>query len=317
MNKIITSGIVTTGFILATGLCGIAHAAGSATMSLSPSSGTYNSGSTLTVEVDENGNGSPVSVVTADLSYNASQLQYDSASCGGSFSSPASVSGGGGSVSLSCFTPGGSTAPTGSASVGSVSFTVLGDTGSTSITFGSGSIVASNGVNEWNGSTVGGTYTMQTQPSSNSGSSNGGSSSGSSNGGSNSSSNGSKSNSGNSNGSGVLGASTNSPNSTASTSSTNQGGTANNTAVTSKSKTSSPKGSTVTNSSKPLVNASKTSFVDYLSGIIAALIVLFVATRVYFSRKIKPVRASVETKSESVKKPESAAKNTKNLSKKK
>lgn len=145
---------------------GLAHAAGSGSLALSPSSGTENVGTTFSVDVYENGNGTSVNVVTADLSYNAAQLQYVSANCGGVFNNSASISGGSGSVSLSCFVAGGATAPTDNELIGSVSFEALAGSGSTSINFGSDSIMAtpstSPSTNIWNGATTGGSFTLTT-----------------------------------------------------------------------------------------------------------------------------------------------------------
>src|SRR5665213_3173941 len=135
-------------------------AAGSASLSLSPASGTENINSTFTVGVYENGDN--VSAVTADMSYDQLALSLVSAACGGAFSSTIQASGSGGSGTLSCYTPPGSVVVSGNQEVGTVSFKALAGSGSASLTFGSGSEIANNGTNLWNGSTAGGNYTLVT-----------------------------------------------------------------------------------------------------------------------------------------------------------
>jgi hypothetical protein len=141
---------------------GLAHAAGSASFSLSPSGGTYNINSTFSLMVSETSTDA-VNVVTAKLSYDASKLQYVGVDASGSgFGGDASTSGGAGSITISRYvTPAGSTV-TGTQNVASVNFKALVGSGSTSVTFAAGSQIASNGSNVWNGSTTGGTYTLAT-----------------------------------------------------------------------------------------------------------------------------------------------------------
>ena len=133
------------------------------TLTLSPASGTYSVGSTLTVTVNETTTTDAINAVEADLSYNTSQLQFVSAACSSTFSVYVPPTGGSGAVSLACAVP--NTTVTGTQTVGTVSFTVLAG-GSAPITFASTSaiILASNLSNTWNGNTTGGTYTLANAP---------------------------------------------------------------------------------------------------------------------------------------------------------
>jgi hypothetical protein len=155
-------------------LGGTAHAAGTAAFSLSPASGTLTQGNNLTLVVSENAD---ANAVTAKLTYDASKLQCNGAS--NAFGSTISATCGGGSVTISGYAAPGTTA---SGTVGTVNFTVLGNAGSTSIAFATGSQIANNGTNLWNGSTAGASYSLTapattTPPTTGSGSSNTGSSS--------------------------------------------------------------------------------------------------------------------------------------------
>jgi hypothetical protein len=147
---------------------GVSHAAGSAIFSLNPSLATENIGSTFNVAVYENGNGSAVNTVIANLSYNQSQLQFVSAVCAGDFNAQyITPSGGSGSVSITCATPGGSTAPTDNELAGVITFKALVGSGSSTITFAtSSSILAADGHGTpiWNGDTTtsSATYSLAT-----------------------------------------------------------------------------------------------------------------------------------------------------------
>ncbi|HXY18234.1 MAG TPA: cohesin domain-containing protein [Candidatus Nitrosopolaris sp.] len=139
-----------------------ALAAGSAGLGLSPSGGSFAVGSTHSLAIYENG--TDVNVVTANLSYDASSLQFLGASCGGAFPGAVQESGGGGAVALSCYVSPGSPAVSGSQEVGVVSFKALAGGGSTAVSFASSSIVASTDstFNAWNGNTAGGSYSFYT-----------------------------------------------------------------------------------------------------------------------------------------------------------
>src|SRR6185369_7292187 len=105
--------------------------------------------STFSLTVSETST-DPVNVVTAKLSYDASKLQYIGVDASGSgFGGEASTSGGSGSVTISRYvTPAGSTV-TGAQKIANVSFKALVGSGSTAVSFASGSQIASNGSNVW------------------------------------------------------------------------------------------------------------------------------------------------------------------------
>lgn len=144
--KIIAAQIL----LVASMTTGSAMAAGSATLTLSPSSGQATQGSSYVVSVYENGN--DVNVVTVRLNYDASKLSCDSGSVSSSAAFPNSVtvSCGGGQAVISRYTSAGSTAPSGSL-VANVTFNVVGDSGAATVSVADGSQIASNGANVWDG----------------------------------------------------------------------------------------------------------------------------------------------------------------------
>ncbi len=106
--------------------------AASATMSLSPGSGSEAEGSTFTLNIYENSGTDPVSAVSADLSYPANLLSFDNISSSYAFGIVASNSGGNGSVNID---RGAIPAVTGNQLVASVRFKVLASSGTASVTF--------------------------------------------------------------------------------------------------------------------------------------------------------------------------------------
>lgn len=132
-----------------------ASAAGTASLSLSPNSGSHVQNSSFTVQV--NVNGTDVNVVTAKISYDASKLSCTSVGGSTAFPNTVVATCGGGSVTISRYSQ---TNVSGSASVGSVSFKALANSGTAVVSFSSGSQIASNGVNIWNGNTTGGSYAL-------------------------------------------------------------------------------------------------------------------------------------------------------------
>src|SRR5580704_6444133 len=66
------------------GLFNVGLAAGSATLYLTPSSGSYSVGQTLTVSVYTNTSGDTTNAVEADFSYSSSTLQFQSIDTSGS-----------------------------------------------------------------------------------------------------------------------------------------------------------------------------------------------------------------------------------------
>ncbi len=142
---------------------GLVAAAGSASFSLSPASGSHDINTTFSVSIYENSGSETVNTVDAHLSYDQAKLEYISLSTGGSpFGTCTETSGGGGSVRITCAKLGGTV--TGNQFVGSVSFKALVGLGSTSVNFASDShIVRSpDSVDIWNGNTTGGTYSFTT-----------------------------------------------------------------------------------------------------------------------------------------------------------
>lgn len=122
-----------------------AFAANPASFSLSPSTSSVVKGSSFTVVVYENGDN--VNAVTTKLTFNSAQLQLNSTSCGGSFSSSIAETNG-----QTCFTAGGSTV-NGSVLALSASFTALANSGSASVSIATGSKIVSSDTNTniWNG----------------------------------------------------------------------------------------------------------------------------------------------------------------------
>lgn len=138
-------------------------AAGSASLTLSPSSGSYVKGSTLSVSINVTSS-DLVNAVQADLTYDTAKLQYVNVDgTGSAFDFPLSATGGGGSVQIARGVSGGGTV-SGTKKFASVNFTVLASGATASITFASSSAVLSPGgsgtTNVWNGNTTGGTYTL-------------------------------------------------------------------------------------------------------------------------------------------------------------
>jgi Cohesin domain len=133
-------------------------AAGNASFALSPASGSYKVGDNVTVKITENSGTEAVNAVEADLVYDKAVLQFVSIDAGASaFAIAAPTTAGGGVVNI----PRGSmTALTGTQTVASVTFKVIG-TGTTAIRFAgtSGIIKESGTVDIWNRSTAGATFT--------------------------------------------------------------------------------------------------------------------------------------------------------------
>lgn len=139
------------------------HASSLDTLTLSPSSGSYSLNNSLVLTVTENSATDVINAAEADLSYNSSELQFVSAACSSTFSLSGQATGGSGSATLACATP--NTTVSGSQTLGTVTFTVIGG-GSSVVTFASTSsmVLASNQSNVWDGVTTGGTYTIATAP---------------------------------------------------------------------------------------------------------------------------------------------------------
>lgn len=135
-------------------------AAGSATFTITPGSGTYTVGDTLTVKIYEN-SAEPVIGVTANISYDKNSLEFVSLDGGQSgFTTSMPSSAGNGVVKISRAIMGGSLS--GSQLVSAVTFKAVGASGRSVISFLPGSaIVASGGRDVWNGSTAGAAFTVK------------------------------------------------------------------------------------------------------------------------------------------------------------
>ncbi len=141
-------------------------AVGTAALTLSPTSGSYNINSNFTVDIYVNSSATdPVASVEVQLSYDAAKLQYVSIEpTGGAFPDCFGKTGGGGTASMSCLKAG-APFPTGSQKVGTVTFKALAGNGTTSVSFAANSHVwKADGIPTelWNGVTTGGTYTLVT-----------------------------------------------------------------------------------------------------------------------------------------------------------
>lgn len=149
-----------TGTLLAV----LSKAAGNATLTLTPSSGTFGINTGLTVAVHEDSGSESVSTVDVKLAYDPSKLQFVSISTAGSpFNFCTESFGGGGQISIVCANIGGSV--TGRQFIGNINFQVLAGSGSTSIAFRSESKILKNDgtdANIWNGNMAGGTYSLST-----------------------------------------------------------------------------------------------------------------------------------------------------------
>ncbi len=143
-------------------------ATGTATYSISPSTGSYNIGTDFTVSIFENSGTVPVAGADAFLTYDATKLDFVSVNTtGGVFtdcptnSSAPNPTGGNGTVKISCIKFGSTF--TGNQKIGNVTFRPKVGTGSTSITFAANSAIYDESVsNVWNGVTTGGTFTYGT-----------------------------------------------------------------------------------------------------------------------------------------------------------
>jgi hypothetical protein len=156
MKLLATTVIAAT--VLVSAFSGAAHAAGSASFSLSPASGSHVQGTSFTVTVRETG--SNVNVVNAKMTYDPSKLSCNSIGASSAFPATVQANCGGGSITISRYTNPGDPAVNGTQTIGTINFTALANSGSADVKFAAGSQIVSNGVNEWNGSTTGGTYTF-------------------------------------------------------------------------------------------------------------------------------------------------------------
>ncbi|MDP2702661.1 MAG: cohesin domain-containing protein, partial [Candidatus Rokubacteria bacterium] len=133
--------------------------ADSATLYLSPASGSVSKGSILTISVRENSGNEPVNSVQANLSYPANLLDFVSISSSSAWGVVAQNSGGGGSVQIA---RGALPAVSGDQLVASVRFKAKTDSGTASINFASGSaVVSANSNTDVKSGERGGNYTLK------------------------------------------------------------------------------------------------------------------------------------------------------------
>ena len=139
------------------------HAAGTGVLSLSPSSGSYVVGSNVAVQIRADSKTDLVNAVQASLTYDAAKLQYVSIAEGTAFPTVAATSTGtSGVIRLARATlPGAEVS--GSNLVATVTFKVLGNTGTTNVSFDSAFsyIVRSSDNADVLGTTNGAAFTMR------------------------------------------------------------------------------------------------------------------------------------------------------------
>jgi hypothetical protein len=152
----VSAGLIVFGYLITR-----IFAAGSATLYLTPASGSYAIGSSVNVQVWANTGTDPSNAVEADLSYPQAQLQFVSIDgTGSAFGIPAAGSGGSGSVTIARGVTGGQPPVTGAALVATVKFNVIAS-GSAPITFkNSSAIVRSTDSTNILNTTVGATYSI-------------------------------------------------------------------------------------------------------------------------------------------------------------
>jgi hypothetical protein len=148
--------------------------AASATLYMSPASGSVVQGTYLTVSIHENSDSEPVNAVQANFSYPANLLQFVSISSSSAFSVAAQSTGGGGGVQIG---RGALPSVTGDQLVATVQFLALASSGSATLAFSGGSSVvsATSNTNVMTAS-PGGSYSLAAPPASGAGSASGGSS---------------------------------------------------------------------------------------------------------------------------------------------
>lgn len=135
-------------------------AAGAA--SLSTGSASVMTGQTFDVAIHQDSGAEPVNVVRADVSYDASKLQFVAVNAAGSaFDGSASQSGGAGRVVISRFVSGGATV-SGRVLVAYVTLKALDTPGATRLSFGASSAIyrSTDNTNIWNGMAGGSTITI-------------------------------------------------------------------------------------------------------------------------------------------------------------
>jgi hypothetical protein len=167
ITRLLTSvaliGLIVMVALFSGGISKAASAPGPDSLSLSPASGSYNTGSTFTVSIYESSqsSGNQIGAAEADLLFNSSQLQYVSSTDGTAFSQYI-----GPTVTSGQFTLAGAVGGaglTGTNLLGTVTFKTLVGSGTAAVTFGSqSSILTASGNESWNQATAAGSYTLTT-----------------------------------------------------------------------------------------------------------------------------------------------------------
>lgn len=140
----------------------VAQAAGTASLTMSPSASSPTVGDTVSVAIYENGTN--VNVVTAGVAYDASKLTCTGVDVSGSaFANGVSASCAGGSAIISRYVAPGTPELSGSVLVGRINLNATA-TGSAVLSFTGSSQIASAGVNTWNGVIGGTTVTVNSAP---------------------------------------------------------------------------------------------------------------------------------------------------------
>ena len=168
MKKLLLSFLTTLSLTIGA-FAGSASAAGSASLSLSPASGTFTQGNSYTITIYENG--SDINAVTAKLTYDPTKLTCTGVSVTTStFAASSGANCASGAVTIGRYvglddaTGAPNPSKNGSQVVGSVTFKAVTASGTTNVSFASGSQVASEGANVWDGNTSGGTYSLVAAP---------------------------------------------------------------------------------------------------------------------------------------------------------
>ena len=164
------SALITVTIAASWFLGGTAFAAGTASLSVSPSSGSYTTGNNFSVTIHENSGSTAINAVETVLAYNPSQLQFVSSTLSSAFDFTPQNSGSNGLVCIVASKL--ATALTNDQTVATVTFRAL-SAGSSSLNFISGSngcsggsngsaiITQSGAQNIWNGQTAGATFTLK------------------------------------------------------------------------------------------------------------------------------------------------------------
>ena len=147
-NTTIKSFLVTSLAVIVVAQVPVAHAAGTASLTMVPSASSTTVGKTISVAIYENGTN--VSVVTAGVTYDASKLTCTAVDASGSaFVNGISATCGGGSATISRYVAPGTVGLNGSVLVGRLNFSAIA-TGSAVLSFTSSTQIASAGATQRN-----------------------------------------------------------------------------------------------------------------------------------------------------------------------